>query len=266
VNQSKSGHPSASLVSYGFVKILISNDDGVTAPGLHQLADALRPLGDVFICAPEGPRSGASSSLTLYSPLLVTVVGPKIWSVSGNPADAVKLALTELVGGRPDIVVSGINNGLNCGSNVLYSGTVAAALEGAQAGIPSFAVSRKVASHERYKSEAKVAAQIIAKLAARKAGPNTVYNINIPAGKTKGVVTTSTELVPYTDRYDRRMDPRGRVYYWLRGEPPRETRGNGHLTDEAAVARGYIAVTPLRRNLTDEGLLEDLARIYPSRK
>ena len=248
------------------MKILLSNDDGVTAPGLHQMADALRRLGDVYVCAPEGPRSGASSALTLYEPLLVTEVGPHVWSVSGNPADAVKFALTELIGSRPDIVVSGINNGLNCGSNVLYSGTVAAALEGAQAGIPSFAVSRKAAPNENYKSEAKTAAQIIEKLVGGPAGLNTVYNINIPAGKTKGVVTATTELMPYTDRYDRRVDPRGRVYYWLRGEPPRETRGNGHLTDEAAVAKGYVAVTPLRRNLTDESLIEQLSRVYPVRK
>jgi 5'-nucleotidase len=248
------------------VKILLSNDDGVTAPGLHQMADALKRLGDVYICAPEGPRSGASSALTLYAPLLVTEVAPRCWSVSGNPADAVKLALTELVGSRPDIVVSGINNGLNCGSNVLYSGTVAAALEGAQAGILSFAVSRRVAPHEDYRTEAKVAAKIIEKLSSEPASENTVYNINVPAGKTKGVVTTTTELMPYTDRYDRRVDPRGRVYYWLRGEPPRTTKNNGHLTDEAAVAGGYVAVTPLRRNLTDESLLEKLARIYPARK
>lgn len=248
------------------MKILLSNDDGVTAPGLHQMADALRRLGDVFVCAPEGPRSGASSALTLYEPLLVTEVGPNLWSVSGNPADAVKLALTELVGSRPDIVVSGINNGLNCGSNVLYSGTVAAALEGAQAGIPSFAVSRKAASNDHYKSEARMAAQIIEKLSGTPSGPNTVYNINIPAGKTRGVVTATTELMPYTDRYDRRVDPRGRVYYWLRGEPPRQTKGNGRLTDEAAVAKGYVAVTPLRRNLTDESLLDPLSRVYPVRK
>jgi 5'-nucleotidase len=248
------------------VKILLSNDDGVTAPGIHQMADALRRLGEVYICAPEGPRSGASSALTLYSPLLVTEVAPKVWSVSGNPADAVKLALTELVGSRPDIVVSGINNGLNCGSNVLYSGTVAAALEGAQAGIPSFAVSRKAAQNEVYRTEAKLAAKIIEKLSAGPAGENTVYNITIPAGKTRGVVTTTTELMPYTDRYDRRVDPRGRVYYWLRGEPPRATKSNGHLTDEAAVSGGYVAVTPLRRNLTDESLLQQLARIYPVRK
>ena len=247
------------------MKILISNDDGVSAPGLHQLAAALRKLGDVTICAPEGPRSGASSSLTLYAPLLVTEVGPRIWSVSGNPADAVKIALTELVDDRPDIVVSGINNGLNCGSNVLYSGTVAAALEGAQAGILSFAVSRKVAANENYRAEAQVAAKIIARLAQKPAAQNTVYNINIPAGKPRGIVTTVTEMVPYTDRYDRRVDPRGRVYYWLRGEPPRSFKANGHVTDEAAVTRGYVAVTPLRRDLTDAALLHDLARVYPAK-
>jgi 5'-nucleotidase len=248
------------------VKILVSNDDGVSAPGLHQLASALKRLGEVFICAPEGPRSGASSSLTLYSPLHVTEVGRHCWSVSGNPADAVKLALSELVGSRPDLVVSGINNGLNCGSNVLYSGTVAAALEGAQAGIPSFAVSRKVASNDNYRAEAKTAAKIISALANAGAATGTVYNINIPAPKSKGIVTTTTELMPYTDRYDRRVDPRGRVYYWLRGEPPRLSSSNGHLTDEGAVARGFVAVTPLKRNLTDESLLRDLSRLYPARK
>ena len=248
------------------MKILISNDDGVSAPGLHQLAAALRKLGEVTICAPEGPRSGASSSLTLYSPLHVTEVGPRCWSVSGNPADAVKLALTELMNGRPDIVVSGINNGLNCGSNVLYSGTVAAALEGAQAGILSFAVSRRVASNDNYRSEARIASRIIETLASKPSGGNTVFNINIPAPKARGVVTTTTEQMPYVDRYDRRVDPRGRVYYWLRGEPPRQNKSNGHLTDEGAVARGFVAVTPLKRNLTDETLLRDLARFYPLRK
>ena len=248
------------------MKILVSNDDGVSAPGLHQLAAALRKLGEVTICAPEGPRSGASSPLTLYAPLLVTEVGPRCWSVSGNPADAVKLALTELMNGRPDIVVSGINNGLNCGSNVLYSGTVAAALEGAQAGILSFAVSRRVASNDNYRSEARIASRIIETLATAPSGGNTVFNINIPSPKSRGVVTTTTELLPYVDRYDRRVDPRGRVYYWLRGEPPRQNKSNGHLTDEGAVAQGYVAVTPFKRNLTDEALLRDLARLYPLRK
>ena len=248
------------------MKILLSNDDGVHAPGLHQLADALRKLGTVYICAPDTAKSGASSALTLYTPLVVHEVAPRIWGVSGNPADAVKLALNELLDGPPDLVVSGINNGLNCGANVLYSGTVAAALEGAQAGITSVAVSRRASPVEDYRAEARVAAGIIAKLARKHPGQATVFNVNIPSGKPKGVVTATTELTPYTDRYDRRTDPRGRTYFWLRGEPPRAFKSNGRITDEAAVAEGLVAVTPLRRNLTDEALLDDLGRLFPGKK
>jgi len=248
------------------VRILLSNDDGVHAPGIHQLADALKKLGTVYICAPDTAKSGASSALTLYQPLVVHEVGPRIWGVSGNPADAVKLAMTELLDRPPDIVVSGVNNGLNCGANILYSGTVAAALEGAQAGITSFAVSRKVSSVEDYRAESKIAAEIIARLAGKHPRRGTVFNINIPAGKPKGVVTATTELTPYTDRYDRRTDPRGRTYFWLRGEPPRAFKTNGLITDEAALVQGLVAVTPLRRNLTDEDLLEDLGRIFPAKK
>jgi 5'-nucleotidase len=247
------------------VKILVSNDDGIAAPGLHQLADALRPLGDVYICAPEGPRSGASSSLTLYAPLLVTAAGPRAWSVSGNPADAVKLALHELVPGRVDLVVSGINNGLNCGANVLYSGTVAAALEGAQAGILSFAVSRKVSESEDFRAEAALAVKVIRDVLRLRPRGGAVYNVNLPPGRPRGVVAAVTELAPYRDRYERRVDPRGRVYYWLRGEPPRVVRGKGPPSDEAAVARGCVSVTPLERDLTAPGRLGPLMRIFPAK-
>jgi 5'-nucleotidase len=247
------------------VKILLSNDDGVSAPGLHAMAAALRKLGTVTICAPEGPKSGASSSLTLYRPLMVTEVAEGCWSVSGNPADAVKLALNELLGGRPDVVVSGINNGLNTGSNVLYSGTVAAALEGAQYGILSFAVSRKFADNEDFRAEARLASGLVARLARRHAGRPVVFNINIPGGTPKGVQATLTEPTPYTDRYDRRQDPRGRTYFWLRGEPPRASEKNGRATDDWAVARGYVAVTPLRRDLTDPTLLDDLRELFSSK-
>jgi 5'-nucleotidase len=248
------------------VRILLSNDDGVHAPGIHQLADALRKLGTVFICAPDAAKSGASSALTLYQPLVVHEVGPRIWGVSGNPADAVKLAMTELLESPPDIVVSGVNNGLNCGANILYSGTVAAALEGAQAGITSFAVSRKVSPVEDYRAEAKVAAELISRLVRKHPRQGTVFNINIPGGKPRGVVVATTELTPYTDRYDRRTDPRGRTYFWLRGEPPRAFKTNGRITDEAAIVQGLVAVTPLRRNLTDEALLEDLGHLFPAKK
>lgn len=244
------------------MKILLSNDDGVSAPGLHRMADALRPLGEVYICAPEGPRSGASSSLTLYQPLLVTEVAERCWSVSGNPADAVKLALNELVGSRPDVVVSGINNGLNCGANVLYSGTVAAALEGAQAGVTSFAVSRRASADEDCRAEARLAAKIIGRLAKRHPRSAVVFNLNIPPGRPKGIKATVTERTPYVDRYDQRTDPRGRTYYWLRGEPPRSACRDGPCTDEWAVANGWCSVTPLRRDLTDPSLVASLESLF----
>ena len=225
------------------------------------MADELRKFGQVFICAPEEPKSGASSSLTLYQPLVARLVRKGVWGVSGNPADSVKLAIRELIGGRPDIVVSGINNGLNTGSNIIYSGTVAAALEGAQNGITSFAVSRKVSGDEDFRAEARVAAKLIARLAREHPRTRTAFNINIPEGKPKGVQVTAAELTPYDDRYDRRTDPRGRTYYWLRGTPPRELEKNGRTTDDWAIARGYVTVTPLRRDLTDDGLLDDLSRL-----
>jgi len=246
------------------VRILLSNDDGVSAPGLHAMAAALRRLGQVTICAPEGPKSGASSSLTLYRPLMVTKVADGCWSVSGNPADAVKLAVCEIMDGRPDIVVSGINNGLNTGSNVLYSGTVAAALEGAQVGVPSFAVSRTFADNEDFRAEARLAARLIERILARAPRPGTVYNVNLPPGKPRGVLVTVTELKPYVDRYERRQDPRGRTYYWLRGEPPRLPSRNGRPTDDWAIAHWYVSVTPLRRDMPDRDLLETLSGAIPA--
>ena len=243
--------------------ILLSNDDGVLAPGLHQLADALRKIGDVFVCAPDRVRSGASSGLTIAEPVLAQEVGKDVWSVSGTPADAVKLAVHELMRRPPDVVVSGINNGLNTGSNVLYSGTVAAALEGAQFGITSFALSRRFAENDEFQSEAKLSARVVGALLKGRLGRRTAYNINLPpVRKPRGVLVTTTELTPYDDRFDRRIDPRGRTYFWLRGTPPRRLPRNGRPTDDWAVENGYVAVTPLRRDLTDPALLEDADRAF----
>jgi 5'-nucleotidase len=246
------------------VRILLSNDDGVRAAGLRLFAAELRKLGDVFVCAPDRVRSGASSALTLAEPLMAEEVDRDVWSVSGTPVDAVKLALRELLKRPPDLVVSGINNGLNTGSNVVYSGTVAAALEGAQYRLTSFAVSRPFAADDDFKAQARLAARLIAKLAPGRLGRSVVYNINLPPVKRpKGVLATVTEANPFDDRFDRRSDPRGRTYFWLRGTPPRALPPNGRVTDDWAVARGYVSVTPLRRNLTDEAQLDDVARVFP---
>ena len=241
--------------------ILLSNDDGVRAPGLHQFADQLRKLGKVFICAPDRVRSGASSALTINEPVMAEEVGPGCWSVSGTPTDAVKLALNELMDRPPDIVVSGINNGLNTGCNVLYSGTVAAALEGVQSGITSFAVSRKFAADEDYREQSRVAARLLARVAKKHPSTRTVFNMNVPPGEPRGVQVTTTELAPYDDKYQRRVDPRGREYYWICGQPARKLRRNGRPTDDWAIERGWVTVTPLRRDLTDPSLLGGLDHI-----
>jgi 5'-nucleotidase len=246
------------------VRILLSNDDSVAAAGLHQLAEELREMGEVFIAAPDRVRSGASSALTIAEPLLATEVGKDIWSVAGTPADSVKLAIHELMKRPPDVVVSGINNGLNTGSNVLYSGTVAAALEGAQYGITAFAISRPFGENDRFRSEARLAVKIIAKLMAGRLGRRTVYNVNLPPlKKPRGTIVTTIEMRPYQDRFDRRVDPRGRTYYWLRGTPPRQIPRNGRPSDDWAIENGYVSVTPLRRDLTDVSLIDDAARAFP---
>ncbi len=245
------------------MRILLSNDDGVQAPGLHQLADELRKIGEVFVCAPDRVRSGASSALTIAEPLHATEVGKDVWSVSGTPADAVKLAIHELMRRAPDVVVSGINNGLNTGSNVVYSGTVAAALEGAQYGITAFALSRHFGENDEFRAEARLSAKVVAALLRGRLGRRTAYNINLPpVKKPKGVLVTTTEMTPYEDRFDRRQDPRGRTYFWLRGTPPRSLPKKTRPSDDWAIENGYVAVTPLRRNLTDETLFEDADRAF----
>ena len=243
------------------MNILLSNDDGVRAPGLHQFADQLRKLGKVFVCAPDRVRSGASSALTINEPVMAEEVSPGCWSVSGTPTDAVKLAINELMDRPPDIVVSGINNGLNTGCNVLYSGTVAAALEGVQSGIASFAVSRMFAPDEDFRAQSRFAARLVARLAKEHSGTRAVFNINLPTGRPRGIKVTTTELAPYDDRYQKRVDPRGREYYWICGQPARKLNRNGRPTDDWAIERGWATVTPLRRDLTDPGLLGSLDRI-----
>lgn len=248
----------------GRVRILLSNDDGVLAPGLQQLAVELRKLGEVFVSAPDRVRSGASSALTIAEPVVAEEIAEDVWSVSGTPADCVKLALTELLRRPPDLVVSGINNGLNTGSNVVYSGTVAAALEAAQVGITSIALSRKFAANGDFLRESKLAVKLVAALSRGRLGRRTAYNINLPpVPKPKGVLVTTTETAPYNEGYERRTDPRGRTYFWLRGTPPRATPRNGRTTDDWAVTNGYVSVTPLRRDLTDPDLLDDTQKAFP---
>ncbi|GBD37669.1 5'-nucleotidase SurE [bacterium HR36] len=248
--------------------ILLTNDDGIYAPGLRALQEELRALGRVTVVAPATEQSAVGHSITLLTPLIVQPIfdadgSPLGWAVEGKPADCVKLALVELLEETPDLVVSGINAGSNVGINVLYSGTVAAAIEGAFFGITSIAVSLEYRDplHLDFQEAARLARDLIGQLAAKFTGSGQLFNINIPSldqGPPKGLRIVPQGVVRYREQFQRRTDPRGRVYFWsMPGLVPLESRPD---TDVTALAEGYITVTPLHFDLTDYRRLETLQR------
>ena len=250
------------------MRILVTNDDGILAPGLAALADALRPLGEIDVVAPESGQSGAAHSITFLAPLIcerISSGGKEFgWSVNGSPADCVKLAVIELCQGRPDLVVSGINAGSNRGVDVIYSGTVAAAIEAAFIGIPAIAFSLESAAGFDFPQAGVLARQIVARAIELGVSPGTVLNVNIPRldqGPPRGVRVVQQSTAPWTDTYDRRTDPRGRTYFWLKGELPRESREEPE-TDLAALRAGYVTITPLQYDLTQYAQLEYLRGVW----
>ena len=245
--------------------ILLTNDDGIYAPGLAAMKEALRRLGDVFVVAPAREQSGVAHSITYLTPLIVkeVYVGDELWgwAVEGSPADCVKIAVSEICPRRPDLVVSGINSGLNAGINVLYSGTVAAAIEGAFFGIPSVAVSLEYDEHADYPRAAEIAREIIEQLFAADVHGTRLFNINIPAKALRGrpaVRVVPMDVSQYSEQYEKRIDPYGRPYYWLVGRPP-QPPADGQ-TDLSALAQGYVTITPLHYNMTEESTLRQLAQ------
>jgi len=250
------------------MRILVTNDDGILSPGLAALAEALRPLGDVEVVAPDSGQSGTAHSITFLAPLLcerISVGGKDFgWSVDGSPADCVKLAVMELCSARPDLVVSGINAGSNRGVDVIYSGTVAAAIEAAFIGIPALAISLEAANGFDFERAGVYARQIVARAIELGISPGTVLNVNLPRldqGPPRGVRLVQQSTAPWTDTYDRRTDPRGRTYFWLKGELPREVR-NELESDLAALRAGYITITPLQYDLTQYSQLEYLRGVW----
>ena len=249
--------------------ILLTNDDGIYAPGLAALDRQLRRLGEVFVVAPATEQSGVGHSITYLTPLIVKEVyhGDQRWgwAVEGSPADCVKIGITQFCPRPPDLIVSGINGGLNAGINVLYSGTVAAAIEGAFFGITSVAVSLEFDEHARFDKAARLARHLIEQILRQKstdtpadAGPQ-LYNVNVPNAALDGVpevCTVPMDVTRYGDAFERRTDPWGRDYYWLTGEPPRTTEG--HETDLSALAKGRVTVTPLDYNMTRNSMLAEM--------
>jgi 5'-nucleotidase len=248
------------------MRILLTNDDGIYAPGLQALRRELQGLGEVTVVAPATEQSAVGHSITLLTPLLVNEVFDEQnrrlgWAVEGRPADCVKLALTELLKMRPDVVVSGVNAGSNAGINVIYSGTVAAAIEGAFFDITSFAVSLEYNQPVRlnFPRAAELGRRVIEQVLARQPQPGTLFNINIPSldrGEPSGVRVVPQGLLRYRESYDRRSDPRGRTYFW--STPELHCPEHAEDTDVTGLAEQFITVTPLKFDLTHAALLEQM--------
>jgi len=246
--------------------ILLTNDDGVFAPGLRALRKELLRLGEVTVVAPALEQSGVAHSITLLSPLVVKQVDDETgqtlgWMVEGSPADSVKLAICELLPRPPDLIVSGINSGANAGINVLYSGTVAAAIEGAFFKITSIAVSLELSEHFDFPYAARHAYRVIERILAHHPPNGSLFNVNLPAhsrGEVKGVRVVPMGLGRYGEGFERRQDPRGRTYYWMTYEPPYNLQGPE--TDVSSLCEGYITVTPLHFDLTRYELIGEIRR------
>ncbi len=247
--------------------ILASNDDGLRAPGLVALALALEEVGSVVVVAPERNWSAVGHTKTMHKPLRATQVSfpghATAYQTSGSPSDCVALALLGLVGRSIDLVISGINDGANMGTDLLYSGTFAAAAEGAIAGVPGFSVSLDAGPYRNYEQAARFAAALARQVLAAPSDRPWLLNVNVPdlpSGETAGVEVTRLGQRIYQDALVERLDPRGRRYYWIGGEVPTGVAEEG--TDIGALARGRISLTPIRLDLTDHDRV-DAVRQWP---
>jgi 5'-nucleotidase len=245
------------------MRILISNDDGDFAPGLAALAESLRDLAEIVVVAPERDRSGASNSLTLDRPLSVRTASTGYLYLNGTPTDCVHVAVTGLLDHRPDLVVSGINDGANMGDDTIYSGTVAAAMEGFLLGIPAIAFSLATKGHEHLDSAARVARDVVRRFVERpypSPGP-VLLNVNIPNrpyDRIGGIVPTRLGKRHHAEEVIRAKNPRGETVYWI--GPAGSAKDAGPGTDFHAVASGHVSVTPLHIDLTASALSDATRR------
>lgn len=243
------------------MRALISNDDGVHSPGIAALERAARAAGfETYIVAPDREQSASAHSLTMHRPLRVLKTGERTWVVDGTPTDSVNIALCSVLKANPpDFVFSGVNAGPNLGDDVTYSGTVACAFEGTLLGVPSIAFSldyaRDATGAIDYSEAEKAAAQIIVWAKDHPPAPDTLWNVNVPAGKPKGFRPTRMGRRRYGENIVEKIDPRGRPYYWIGGTFV-DTKAEG--TDLLAVAEGWVSVTPLHMDMTDYRALADL--------
>ncbi len=267
------------MTSQRSLKLLISNDDGIFALGVRTLANTLAAAGhQVTAVCPDRERSATGHGLTLHRPIRAEIVEgifhPLVaaWSCSGTPADCVKFALSAVLSERPDFIVSGINHGSNLGTDILYSGTVSAAMEGAIEGISSIAISLASFSGREFQPAADFARSLVEQLAEHPLPISTLLNVNVPpvqAEAIAGVLLTRQGVRRYIESFEKRLDPRGKSYYWLAGELIQEITQPDHIhlpadipTDVQAIARNYITITPLQYNLTDVESFEYLHKTH----
>ncbi|HYW27942.1 MAG TPA: 5'/3'-nucleotidase SurE [Terriglobales bacterium] len=245
-------------------RILLTNDDGITSPGLHALYDELARIGDVTVVAPDAERSAIGHAITTFTPLRVkeywrgrTLMG---YASSGTPADCVKLGVGTLFDRRPDLVVSGINLGSNTATNVIYSGTVSAATEARILGIPSIAVSLATVTDPQWAYAATIGRRVAAQVLERGLPPKVLLNVNVPnlpRAEIRGIRVTRQGDSLYEEGYELRRDPRGQPYYWLVGTY--RLSDEDEETDAWALANGYVSVTPITFDLTAHEQREALA-------
>ncbi|OUL35100.1 5'/3'-nucleotidase SurE [Nostoc sp. T09] len=249
------------------MKLLISNDDGVSALGIRTLANSLAEAGhDVTVVCPDRERSATGHGLTLHQPIRAEIVesifhpAVKAWACDGTPSDCVKLAIWALLESPPDLVLSGINQGANLGTEILYSGTVSAAMEGIIEGLPSVALSLASHTSKDFQAAARFAQILVAQLAAKPLPELMLLNVNIPPVQWEeiaGVTITRQGVRRYVDVFDKRVDPRGKTYYWLTGEVLEDVEAPEGLNlpqnipiDVHVIRKNYISITPLQYNLT----------------
>ncbi|MCR4962721.1 MAG: 5'/3'-nucleotidase SurE [Firmicutes bacterium] len=254
------------------MNILLTNDDGIQSSGLRILAEALLELGDIYIAAPSLEQSGVSHGLTAHVPLRAHRIDYAAavkcaWSIDGTPADCVKLTIERLLPQKPDVVISGINFGANLGTDVIYSGTVAGAMEGYLFGLPAMALSvtgiRRGVGQGNFAYAARLCQQICLTWQQQDFKPRTMLNINVPGQnpqEIKGVRFTRLGWRWYHDAYEQRLDPNGRPYYWLQGTAyDGEDPGD---TDVSACREGVVSITPLFNDMTDTAALQTLQHTF----
>lgn len=246
------------------MKILITNDDGIFAEGIYKLAKKLNEKFEVYVVAPDRQRSATGHAITMHHPLRANKINffdtnISAWAIDGTPADCVKLAVEALLDEKPDVIISGINDGPNLGTDVLYSGTVSAAIEGAIHGIQSMAVSMVGRENLNYNLGANFSFTLVEKLKEKKLPKDTLLNINIPNCKKEeinGVKITTLGIRRYKNSFVKRTDPRGQAYYWLGGEVIKEVQNAS--SDITCIEGKYISVTPIHFDLTKFDLVNEI--------